>query len=91
MRETFSPDFFTISPEFASISPVRTLRSVLLPSPLRPTRQMRSPGSMSNDTLSKSGGPPKRSRIFCAERMGINAKLKKFLHGTYQGISLAVI
>src|SRR4051794_3169550 len=32
--------------------------SVLLPAPLRPTRQTRSPRSMENDARSRTGGPP---------------------------------
>ena len=72
MREIRSPVFFTISPDCASVSPESTLKRVLLPQPLRPTRQIRSPASMSKLTLSSNGAfAPIRNNRFWAERIGM--------------------
>ena len=53
------PFWRTTSPESGASSPSSSFMIVLLPAPLRPRRQTRSPRSIWKSAPSSTGGPPK--------------------------------
>ena len=57
-RATVTPVWRTTSPLSGCIVPSSSFMSVLLPAPLRPSRQTRSPRSMAKSAPSRIGGPP---------------------------------
>ena len=51
-------------PRSGSVRPAAIFSSVDLPDPLRPTRQVRSPGPMASSASIRSGVPPKVRAMF---------------------------
>ncbi|BAE49666.1 hypothetical protein amb0862 [Paramagnetospirillum magneticum AMB-1] len=76
-----APGWTKRSPESGRISPARTLSSVDLPEPLRPTRQVLSPLATQVVTPSKSGVPPKVRRTSRSARRGGGAMPDGYTHG----------
>ena len=62
-----------LHPRRARSRPVSSRRRVLLPSPLRPSKQTRSPGSICSSTWSSRRGPPKARLTFRRLNSAMNA------------------
>ena len=82
-RATLTPCCRTISPSSGAISPLTTLSRVDFPVPFRPRRQIRSPGSICRLAPSRSGGPPKATRM---SRKLNNAMLRAPFHDSHRGL-----
>src|SRR5712671_5590670 len=54
--------------------------TVLLPAPLRPRRQTRSPRSIANDASARTGGPPKARLTSCMPRSAMMPAISRAAH-----------